>query len=237
MNSLNQIAYRILNTITPKMVDDQSIDISEIKYDVENIRATILKRTYSKGFKSAIPESITQSIPKLEIENANASTVLPDLTSNMVLMKTVLPIPSILEKSSGMPLVKRISAATILSHNFTFVTPEQAICSGNGKFNQKNIFVFYEGDYLYLITKRLLNKGLKYIDINAVFNKPTEVNEFLNDNNGGNFTDDSPYPISMNMIDDIENSILKKLRLEASQPIDDINDSSDTPKQINNPAI
>lgn len=236
MNSFNQIAYRIFNIVKPKLSDDESIDISEIKYDIENVRATIIKRTYSKGFKSAIPESITQSIPKLEIENANASTVLPDLSSDKVLMKTKFQVPNIIEKSSGMPLIKRISAATILSHNFTVVTPEQAIYSGNGKFNQKNIFVFYEGGYLYFITKRLLNKGLKYIDLNAPFSKPSEVNTYLNENNGLNLTDDSPYPMSMDMITDVENTILKKLRIEAAQPIDDINDSSDTARQIINPS-
>lgn len=232
MNSLNEISYRILNVIKPKLSDDASLDISEVKYDVENIRATILKRTYSNKFRSSIPEDIVQSIPRLEIEAVNASNVVPDLPSDKVLMKTKLEIPGMLEKSSGMPLIKRISAATILSSNFTFVTAQHAIYSGNGKFNQKNIFVFYENGYLYLITKRLLNKGLKYIDLRAVFDKPTEVNEFLNDNNGADLDDDSPYPASMSMIDDIEKSLLKKLGLENSQPIDDVNDSSDTINQI-----
>lgn len=232
MNSLNEIAYRILNVIKPKLSDDASLDISEVKYDVENIRATILKRTFSNKFRSTIPEEIVQSVPKLEIEAVNASNVVPDLPSDKVLMRTKLQVPSILEKSSGMPLIKRISAATILSANFTIVTPQHAIYAGNGKFNQKNIFVFYEDGYLYLITKRLLNKGLKYINIGIVANKPTEVQDFLNTNNNATLTDDSPYPASMAMIDDIEQSILKKLGIENSQPIDDVNDSSDTINQI-----
>lgn len=231
--SFNEISYRIFNIIKPKLSDDESIDISEIKYDVETTRATLLKRQYSNKFRSAISESVTQSIPKLEIESANASSLYPDIPSDKVLMKTVLQVPELLTKSSGIPIIKRLSAATLLSHNFTFVTSEQAIYSGNGKFNQKNIFCFYENGYIYLITGRLLNKGLKYIDINAVFSRPTEVNDFLNENNGASLTDDSPYPISMDMINDIGDIIFKsKLRIEAQQPIDDINDSSDTIKQI-----
>ena len=231
--SFNELSYRILNIIIPKLGDDQSIDISEVKYDIENTRAMFIKQRHSNKYKTTIADSITQFIPKLEIEDVNASVVLPELPSGKVLMKTKLQVPEFLYKTSGLPLVKRISSATILSNNFTFVTPEQALTSGNGKFNQKNIFVFRENDYLYLITGRLLNKGIKYIDLNAVFQRPTEVNEFLNDNGNFGFDDNSPYPINMDMIGEIENYIIKtKLRIESTQPIDDINDSSDTAKQI-----
>ena len=231
--TFNELSYRILNIIVPKLGDDASIDISEVKYDVENTRAMLIKQRYSNKFKSTISDSITQFIPKLEIEDVNASIAIPELPSGKVLMKTKLKIPEFIDKSSGLPLIKRISSATILSHNFTYVTQEQAIYSGNGKFNQKNIFVFRENDYLYLITGRLLNKGIKYIDLNAVFQRPTKVNEFLTTNSGFSFDDDSVYPINMDMIGEVEDYIVKsKLRIESSQPIDDINDSSDTAKQI-----
>ena len=230
--SLNELSYRILNIIIPKLGDDESIDISEIKYDVENTRALLIKQRFSNKFKFTISDSLTQFVSKLEIENVNASAVFPEIPSGKVLMKTKLKLPKFINKTSGMPLIKRISSATVLSNNFTFTTPEQAIYSGNGKFNQKNIFVFRENDYLYFITGRLLNKGLKYIDINAIFQKPTEVNEFLNTNKGLDINDDSSYPVSLDMIGDIEDYIIKtKLRIESTQPIDDINDSSDTVKQ------
>lgn len=233
--SFNELSYRIFNIIKPKISDDESIDILEIKYDIENTRALLLKRRFSNKFRSGIPEAVIQPISQLEIESVNASNIYPDIPSNKVLMKTVLPIPQLLEKTSGVPLVKRISASTLLSRNFTFVTPQQAITSGNGKFNKKNIFCFYENDYLYLITGRLLSKGIKYIDLYAVFERPTKVNTFLNDNYNMSLTDNNDYPISMDMIDDIEKIVINnKLRIESSQPVDDINDSSDTLKQTIN---
>lgn len=232
--SLNELSYRILNIITPKIIDDQEIDISEVRYDVENARALLVKRRYGNKFKTQLPEAIVQGIKSLEIESVNASNVL--ISSDKVLMRTSLQVPQILEKSSGMPMVKRISSATILSNNFTIVTPQQANYSGNGKFNQKNVFCFYEDGYLYFVTKRDLFKGIKYVDLEAVFERPTEVFEYLNTNFSGSYDNDSNYPIPMDMIDDIEQIVLKnKLRIEASQPIDDINDSSDTAKQIKNP--
>lgn len=228
--SLNELAYRIFDIVVPKISDDQSIDISEIKYDIENARALLIKRGFSKKFKSVLPESIIQNIDGLEIQTINSSNVA--ISSEKVVMKTILPIPKLLEKSSGLPFIKRISASTVLSSNFSFVTPQQAIYSGNGKFNSKHIFCFYEDGYLYLVTKRDLYKGLKYIDLHAVFERPTDVNTFLNTNQSASLTDDSEYPIPMDMIDDIEQIVIKnKLRIQSTQPIDDINDSSDTLKQ------
>lgn len=242
--TLNELSYRIFNIIKPKISDDESIDISEIQYDIENTRAMLLKRAFSNKFKTQIPESITQTIPKIEIGNMNSSELYPDIPSDKVLMRTNIKLPGAIEKTSGMPLIKRISAATLLSTNFTVTTPQHAIYSGNGKFNQKNVFCFFENGYLYLLTSRILNKALKYITIQFVAERPTEVFDFMNDNYSDNpddrnydegveYTNDSAYPMDMDMITDLEEVVIKnRLRIEASQPIDDINDSSDTPKQI-----
>lgn len=244
MVTFNELSYRIFNIIAPKISDDQSIDILDIQYDVENTRALLLKRRFSNKFKAEIPEAIIQPLKKLKIQSVNASNVLPSLSSDKVLMRTELPIPKIIEKSSGLPLIKRISSSTIMSHNFTFVTPQQAIYSGNGKFNQKDIFCFYENNYLYFITGRLLYKAVKYIDLYAVFERPTKVfefcNSYYNDTVGDvlydanyPYSDNSSFPISADMIDDIEGIIIRnKLKIESTQPIDTINDSADTIRQI-----
>lgn len=247
--SFNELAYRIFNIIVPKIGDDQTIDISEIKYDIENTRSILLKRRFRDKFTSELPEAIIQTLSKIEIESVNASTIGLSLSSTKTLMRTSTKVPKLMEKSSGVPYIKRISASTILSNNFTVVTPQSAIYSGNGKFNQKNIFCFYENDYLYFITNRSLYKGLKYIDLYAVFERPSKVFEFKNSYYSTNqnnilydenlpYTDDSNYPVILDMIDDLEQIIIKnKLRIESSQPIDDINDASDTQRQIQNPAI
>ena len=230
--------YEVITIIIPKISDDESIDITEIKYDVENIRATLLNQRYSNKYKANIPDNIVQKINKLKITSvdssrlSNSSIPLADIPDGKVLMRTQLQIPDILTKSSGNYLIKRISASTLMSKNFTMTTPEQAAYSGNGKFNSKNIFCFIEDNYIYLITQRSLFKSLKYIDLHAVFTRPTEVNSLLNNSFGFSLDDDDPYPVSEDMAYEIEEIILKKLNIQKSQIIDDINDSSDTSKQI-----
>lgn len=233
MITFNELTYRIFNIIKPKISDDESIDITEIRYDVENARALLLKRRNNK-FRTDLQDEAVQSIELLEVESVNASQAYPDVPSDKVLLKTKLQLPNILRKGSGMPMVERISAATTLSANFTFVTAQHAIYSGNGKFNSKNTFAFEEDGYLYFITGRLLAKALKYVNVRAIFERPTEVFDFLNENYSGSYDySTSAYPVPMDMIDDIEMMVIKnKLRIESSQPIDDINDASDTPKQI-----
>ena len=229
--SLNELSYRILLIVRPKISDDESIDISEIRYDIETTRALLTKRRYSNTFRHQLPESIVQSIKNIEIEYVNSSS--SPITSRNIIMRSVNKIPKIMEYHSGMPMVKNISTATILSNNFTMITQQQASSCGNGKFNQHNIFCFYEDDYLYFITRRMLFKGVKYINLDAVFERPTSVFEYLNVYNNENLDRNSPYPISLDMVDDIEQIIVKnKLRIEAAQPIDDVNDSSDTKEVI-----
>ena len=77
----------------------------------------------------------------------------------------------------------------------------------------------------------MISKGIKYIDLYAVFERPTLVNDFLNENNNESITNDDRYPVGLDMIDEIERIVINKLSAESSQPIDDINDSSDTIKQ------
>jgi len=233
MITFNELSYRIFNTIKPKISDDESIDILDIQYDIENTRAMLIKQRYSNKFKTSISELLIQHIPKLEIENVNASNLYPDIPSDKVLMKTKLKVPNMIEKTSGVPLIQRISSSTILSKNFTFVTPQQAIYSGNGKFNQNNIFCFIEDGYIYLITKRLINKGIKYMDLYAVFARPTQVFTFLNTNNGTALDNNSPYPLNQDIEMELSSIIIKeRIGIESKQPIDDVNDSSDTPKQL-----
>ena len=99
MISFNDLCYRIFNIVKPKIIDDESIDIAEVQYDVETTRAMLLKRRYSNKFRSDIPENIIQFIPKLELINVNSSNLYPDVPSDKVLMRTSLKIPRLLEKN------------------------------------------------------------------------------------------------------------------------------------------
>jgi hypothetical protein len=169
----------------------------------------------------------------------------PEIASNRVLLKSNLQLPKILQSGMGKSIIKEVSAANILSENFTFINSKFARTSGSGRFNQKNVFAFIEEGYLYLITKRLIYKSLTYVNIQAVFEDADAVRDFKNDNYSTTstdtmydvnlpYTDDSDYPVTLGMIKQIEDIILyNKLLTENNATIDSKNDGKDSLKEVN----
>lgn len=245
MASLNEISYRILNIIRPKLSDDDAIDISEIKFDVNNIRSTLLKRKFNKKYFE-IPSNLVQTLDNLSVSYVNSSTVFsPEIAANTVLLKSNLKLPKILQSNMGKSIIKEVSAANILSDNFTVINGRFAKSSGSGKFNKRNAFVFIEDDYLYIITKRLIYKALEYVNIQAVFEDGNAIKDFKNANYSTDtsdtmydanllYTDDDEYPVTLDMIKEIEDIIVyNKLLTENNAAIDSNNDGSDSIREVN----
>ena len=226
--TLNEISYRILNIVKPKLVDDDSIDISEVKYDVRKTIATLMKQKFNKKYLE-IPSNATQTIKNLEVEVVNSSTMLdPEIAATRVVLRTKLKVPKFIHNSSGKPVIKEVSPSNILGKNFTVINSRFAKSAGSGRFNRKNVFAFYENEYLYFITRRLIYKTLQYVDIQAVFEDPKKVFDFLNENYGTSYDDNSEYPVPNDMIKQVEDMVLyNKLLTQDNASIDVKNDGAD----------
>lgn len=233
MASINEISYRILNIIRPKLSDDDAVDITEIKFDVNNVRTTLLKQKFDKKYFE-ISSNLTRPIQNLEVEPLNTSTILsPEIASNTIILRSKLQIPKVLTSGMGKPLIKQISPANITGVNFTVINGKHAQHSGSGKFNKRNVFAFIEDDYVYFISKRYLYKSLTYVNIDFVPEDAQEYKDFMNDNYSAGLTDNDEYPVTLDLIKQIEDIIIyNKLLTENNASIDSQNDGSDSLKEV-----
>jgi hypothetical protein len=228
--TLNQIAYGIFEVVRGKLTDDDDISLDHIKDLIHSTRARLLKQKFDKNLR-VIDDVYTQSLGALEIEAVDASAH-STIKAGRYMYRTVREIPPTIDRTNYEGTFIRIGPADKLATPYNLVSYDRALYSGNGRFNKDRIFAFLRDNKIYLISNSgSYHKAVQFIDILGVFQNPSQVATFLDNNGDSLYSDDRAYPISRSMKEDIENIILKeKLGMEAQAPSDKINDGDDTLK-------
>ena len=225
--TLDQIAYGIFETVKGKLSDDDNISIDQIKDMVHSTRAKLLKQKFDKNLR-VIDDSYTQSLGSVEVEQVDSSVVL-SIPSERYLLRTILEIPETVDRRNYEGTFTRIGPSDRLSEKYNLVAYDRALYSGNGRFNRNEVFAFILDSKIYLISNSLYHKSINFIDVVGVFQNPTQVAMFKDSNGDSFYSDQSRYPISRAMRDDIENIIIKERIAPQSQaPSDTVNDGTDT---------
>ena len=186
-----ELSYYISEIRQALSEDYKNIDDRMITRLINEYRAVFIKNEYNKN--TMIDKNLAQDIV-VELEVADQSTVDYISTTDRILVSKQT-IPGVL-KVSNRELVLSIRNAKILSEKYNYVTLDQAIYSGNGKFNQKDIFVFIDNNKLYVKLKKENPKTsmLTFMSIKALFENPLDCKPFQ-------YTDyladwDYPYPLT-----------------------------------------
>jgi len=225
--TLNQIAHSILESVRGKIVDDDNIDIDQIKDMVHSARAKLLKQKFDKNLR-VIDDVFTQSLGSIETEQVDTS-IHPTIPSGKYSLRTTVDIPETIDRRNYEGTFTRIGPAERLSAKFNLVSYDRAIHSGNGKFNRNEVYAFLVDSRIHLISNSLYHKPIQFIDVIGVFQNPTQVAQFIDEEGSSLYSDDKRYPISRAMRDDIENLIIKERIAQQSQaPSDVVNDGTDT---------
>lgn len=224
--TLNQIAYSIFESVRGKIGDDDNISIDQIKDMVHNTRALLLKQKFDKNIR-LIDDAYTQSIGPVEVEQVDSS-IHPDIPSDKYLLRTVVDIPPTIDRRNYEGTFTRIGPAERKSHKFNLVSYDRAIWSGNGRFNRNEVFAFPLDSRIYLISNSIYHKPVQYIDIIGVFENPTQVAMFTDKQGESLYSDESQYPVSRSLRDQIEQIILQRVIPQSAVPSDVVNDSTDT---------
>lgn len=201
--TLNQISYDILELYRAAIKDVYDIDIRQIKFWVQNTRAKLLKQKFDKPFP-LIDNHYVQDLGAVEVERIDANIILP--TGEKYLMRTKIQIPSTIERNGYPGTFTRIGSVDRLNETFNIMSYEDALYSGNGKFNRDFISAFQLGEYVYIISKNPIYQSIKYINIRGVFQNPTLAALIANPT----YTDDMDYPVNASLVDDMKALILSK---------------------------
>lgn len=225
--TLNQIAHSILESVRGKIGDDDNISIDQIKDMVHSTRARLLKQKFDRNLR-VIDDVFTQSLGALEIEPIDSS-VHPTIQAGRFMYRTILEIPETIDRRNYEGTFTRIGPADQLATKWNLVSYDRALYSGNGRFNGALIFCFIRDNRVHLISGDRYHKGVQFIDIEGVFQNPSQVAMFVDQNGDSLYSDDGRYPISRAMRDDLENLIIKeRIAPQSAVASDVVNDGTDT---------
>lgn len=222
--TLNEIAYSILESIRPIIVDDDDIDLREIKYEIHNQRALWLRNELNKN--RTIDDNVVQDLGCIELELVSPS-VCPEIDLCNRILRTTVDIPVAIELHNT-TAITRVASIDQTQSPFSFVPYSQAIWSGNGRFNKDRFFAFLLNNRMYVIGNKDNPKinMLTNLNIRGVFEDPTEASKFTQVNGQPCYSDDDKYPVNRWMVNYIKGEVVKQFAAQIQLPADAGNDAT-----------
>ncbi len=205
MASLNQIVYNLANSANDAT---NTVLIERLKFMVEYYRALFIRRDAERNFN--VPDQFTQTLT-FEMEWVDAVEACGvALPCKFLRTKELVPTPVNIKGASGFLYVGAVDG----QEGYQYVTQEQVIYSLTGRFSGNSPKYFYRDSRIYLV-----NSSAMCIDVKMVAESPVTGGVA----GGGGVTcldPDAEYPISMDMVARVTETILtKELRVE--RPDDD----------------
>jgi len=228
MTTLNELIYSILLTIRPYISDDENVARRLIAFEIHSQRALWLRNEFNKN--RTIDPAFIQDLGCVELERTDTAECC-EITSDCLILKTVQKIPNTIERHNS-TTITRIGPVDKMSVSFSLVPYGQAIFAGNGRFNKNEVFAFLRNGHIYIKTNnKSLSTFMKYVNIQGVFENPTEAANFLTCDNAPCYDDNSAYPINKWLVPYITAEVIKKMAPSAQQPVDKSNDASSSLSQ------
>jgi hypothetical protein len=173
-----------------------------------------------------ISDTISQSLGEIEIEQIDSS-IVPSLPSSCSLFRSTVIIPRTIDRKNIGSSFRRIGPTDRLSEKYDVLSLENALRSGHGRFNKDDIVSFILDDRIYLYTRGNLVFMPQYIDVVGVFENPTTAGKIEDPL----YNDDSLYPISESLIEEMESLIQRgNFRLTVNQAEDKTEDNQHNPE-------
>lgn len=225
MTTKNQLTYSLANLIRggkPADSDDDNVDHRLLYFWIKNTRAQLIRQDIEKT--RSISSNIRQSLGCVDVSLVDASTCC-NIKTNCKVFKTDVRIPQPIELYQK-DLITRVGPVSLTEQPFQLIPYERATWVGNNPIEAlidiPKAFLF-EG-FIYIMIKNK-NKVISKINIQGVFEDPTEVKTFNTCSGIACYSDDDPFPISANMIETMNKLILETdLKIITSAPSDSVGD-------------
>ena len=223
--SLNQLGYELAELYRSTLKVTSDVDIRLFKEWVRQSRAQIIKQRLDTF--NVIDNNITQDLGPVACSPVDSSSLI-SVPSGKYMLRTTLPIPASINRKSNIGTFTRISGADGLELNYNLVPMQRALISGNGRFNNNDVYVYLNGGYMYFISKTNIHKLIKYINIVGVFVNPEDAYTFNVNNVGTPWNDDMDFKVSESVVMDLQNMIIdKKFRSILTQIDDKVSNGAD----------
>lgn len=231
MATLNELIYDIWEIARPRISDDDNFDKRQFAFWIKNTRALLLRNELNKN--RTIDPNLIQDLGCVELELADAADCC-EITDGCKILRTKLEIPNTIELHNKTGIT-RVAPVNKLTVPFNFVSYERAIWSGNGRFNKNQVFAFILNNRIYLkVGTSDIAKYITHINIQGVFENPTDAAKFHHCSGDACYTDDSEYPVNNWMIETMKQMILQ---VDLAASLQAVEDSTNNAKADNNESV
>lgn len=225
MSSLNKIVSDIQNIATSgSLTVDFRIEQSQIVFWVNEIRSMLISQAIEKGrdLSNVWIQPIT-CLALIEVDKSECC----DITTNCKILRTQLQIPETIEVRGMNAIVE------VTKPNGDVISRTNNLESKYAKFSKytgNKSRWFLRNKYIYIINEIYLES----ININGIFEDPSELSLYTACDGDTCFNSDSPYPCSLKMANDITNIVFKtKVYPFIQMPQDNTNDASNSLQGLN----
>lgn len=221
--TLKEIVYDVREKLKVLMSDDSKITDEYLIHLCNVKRAFLLKQKYS-DIRKYIPDNLKQSI----CVNLELSPVINGLECAEKILRSKDTIPELINFNGVLGMTK------VMSHDltaipFNIITMDRLPYVGYNRFLAKQIYCVIGPDkYLYIKSKDIQYKLLRYIKIIGLFSNPEEA-ALLSCDATIQCDDilDLPYAIEDSLIQPLVGMIVQELASTMSIPVTTDNDSKD----------
>jgi len=208
MATLNEIVYNIAEQ---KGRGDDAVLRQRLKFMVAYYRAQFIRQDQQRKF--SLPSQFIQSLDCLEMEAASIIECceVKDINCKVWRTKKTIPKPVRIYDGSEFAYVGTADANE----------PYQRTNSVQYQYSRFNKYVNGMPQYIYTKDRiYVLNARPQSILVKAIFEQPEELEEFTCCDGSQVFSEDKEYPISMDMVQRITQSILAT-EMQLENPLDD----------------
>lgn len=217
--TLNTIVTDMLNIIRgSQLTQSEPISKRQLEAWVHEYRAKLIKQDLDKG--KLVNSDYIQSLQALELEEvdeAEGTTVDTDYQT----FRTKLQLPKTIDLNfkTGFTYI-----GTITGQEIQFGSEAKSRWQEYKKYTANERIAYLKNDYIYVTN----DDEIRYITVRGVFEIPPEVSHLNNPNESvTDVTENSEYPIPINMIPTLKQMILQgELGIEALAYSDITNDSA-----------
>lgn len=223
--TLNELVFELMELRRAFIKDTDPLDKRIVIDWLLSMRARLLEQKFKKPFAS-IDDNYVQYLGPIRMQKVLSNELSIPIQDFNYMYLTTIDIPKTIERPFGAGTFTRIGPADRLSKSFTITTFEKALASGNGKFNQNEIYAFPYGDRIGLYSKSGIHFTISDIDVNGVFQDAVTAARIHNPS----WTYDDNFPINKELIDQMKDIIVKtKFGLTLVQAGDKVDNREDNP--------
>lgn len=222
--TLNQQVSDIRNIATSGSNSvDFRVEDSQIKYWIHQFRAMLISQAIQK--KQDITTSWLQTISCLELEQVDSSECC-DETTECYVLRTIETLPRTIE-GFNQDMIVRVESlnGNVIPRTSQFGSKYDKYA----KWSSNKTKWFLKNDRIYVINNQFLSK----INVIGIFEDPTTLAAYNSCDEAPCYSDNSNYPCSFKMANDITNLVLKtKIYPLLALPQDTTNDAANEEQPI-----